>query len=217
MLVKMNDRGTQIRQIKGRAVPLAGTDIDTDRIIPARYLKSVTFDGLGEAAFYDERFESDGTPKKHPLNDGRFKDASILIAGRNFGCGSSREHAPQALLRWGIQAIMGGSFAEIFAGNCAAIGVPTVTVSHKDVDRVMSLVERRPETVIHVDLDKKTVTAKGLIITLQMPETVRRSLLNGMWETIAVLLAAEGDFESTAMRIPYISRFPYEPIADAIL
>ena len=209
----MNDRGTQMRQIKGTAVPLPGTDIDTDRIVPARFLKSLTFDWLGEAAFYDERFESDGTTKKHPLNDGRFKDANILIVGRNFGCGSSREHAPQALLRWGIQAIIGESFAEIFAGNYAAIGVPTVTVSHEDVDRLMSLVESRPESVIHVDLDNKAVTAEGFIITLEMPETVRRSLLNGMWETTAVLLAAEGDIESTAMRIPYISGFPYEPIA----
>lgn len=209
----MSDRGKQIRQIKGKAVPLPGTDIDTDRIIPARYLKSVTFDGLGEAAFYDERFDENGTPKTHPLNDGRFRDASIMIVGRNFGCGSSREHAPQALLRWGIQAIIGESFAEIFAGNCAAIGVPTVTVSRDDVGRLMSLVERRPETVVHVDLDKKAVTAEDSIIALKMPETVRRSLLNGMWDTTAVLLAAEGDIESTAMRIPYISSFPYEPLA----
>ena len=208
----MSDRDARIRQIKGRAIPLPGTDIDTDRIVPARYLKSVTFDGLGEAAFYDERFESDGTPKKHPLNDGRFKDASILIVGRKFGCGSSREHAPQALLRWGIRVIIGESFAEIFAGNCAAIGVPTVTVSHADVGRLMSLVERRPETVVHVDLDKKAVTAEESVMPLEMPETVRRSLLNGMWDTTAVLLAAEGDIESTAMRIPYISEFSYGPI-----
>ncbi len=208
----MSDRGTQIRQIKGRAVPLPGTDIDTDRIVPARYLKSVTFDGLGEAAFYDERFDEHGTPKIHPFNDDRFRDARILIAGRNFGCGSSREHAPQALLRWGIRAIIGESFAEIFAGNCAAIGVPTVTVSHDDVGRLMSLVEKRPETVVHVDLDKKAVTAEDSVMPLEMPETVRRSLLNGMWDTTAVLLAAEGDIESTAMRIPYISGFPFEPI-----
>jgi len=209
----MSDRDTRIRQIKGRAVPLPGTDIDTDRIIPARYLKSVTFDGLGEAAFYDERFNEDGTPKNHPLNDGRFRDAGILIVGRNFGCGSSREHAPQALLRWGIRAIIGESFAEIFAGNCAAIGVPTVIVSHDDVGRLMSLVEKRPETVVQVDLDKKTVTAEDSVVAMDMPETVRRSLLNGMWDTTAVLLAAEGDIESTAMRIPYISGFPFSPLA----
>ena len=208
----MSDKGIEMHQIKSRAVPLPGTDIDTDRIVPARFLKSVTFDGLGEAAFYDERFDETGTPKNHPLNDGRFKDAGILIVGRNFGCGSSREHAPQALLRWGIQAIIGESFAEIFAGNCAAIGVPTVTISHIDVNRLMSLVERRPETAVHVDLDKKTVSAEESVMTLEMPETVRRSLLNGMWDTTAVLLAAEGDIESTAMKIPYLAAFPYLPI-----
>ena len=208
----MSDRGTQICRISGRALPLPGTDIDTDRIVPARYLKAVTFEGLGEAVFYDERFDESGTPKNHPFSDGRFKDARILIVGRNFGCGSSREHAPQALLRWGIQAIIGESFAEIFAGNCAAIGVPAVTISHDDGDRLMSLAEKRPETVIHIDLDKRTVTAGESVVTLDMPETVRQSLLNGMWDTTAILLAAEGDIESTAMKIPYIAAFPYDQI-----
>ena len=152
----------------GRAIPLPGNDIDTDRIIPARYLKSITFDGLGEAAFIDARAAERAAGRTHALDDARYAGASILLVGRNFGCGSSREHAPQALQRFGIRALVGESFAEIFAGNCTVLGLPAVRAAAADIERLLELVGQHPETEVTVDLEAQTVTA-GAICSARLP------------------------------------------------
>src|SRR5919197_6455079 len=136
----------KITQVSGTAVPIRGNDIDTDRIIPARYLKEVTFARMGDYPFFDERFDPSGNKKDHPFNDPEYKGASILFVNKNFGCGSSREHAPQALYRFGINAIVGESFAAIFAGNCTMMGLPAVTVSHAEIETMMKTVENDPQT-----------------------------------------------------------------------
>src|SRR5262245_26406704 len=149
----------KIEQVTGRAVHVPGEDIDTDRIIPARFLKCVTFDGLGEHLFRDVRFREDGTPTGHPLDDPRFAGATILVAGRNFGCGSSREHAPQSIVKWGFRAIVAESFAEIFFGNSVALGMPCVSLARPELDKLAALVEKKPETEVSVDLARGVVTA----------------------------------------------------------
>src|SRR3989338_1893157 len=130
--------------IEGKGIPIQGNDIDTDRIIPARFMKCVTFEGLGKYAFYDERFDENGNKKKHSFNEEKFLKGSILIVNKNFGCGSSREHAPQALQKFGIKAIIGESFAEIFASNCAVMGIPTVTAPYDAIENLMMFVEEKP-------------------------------------------------------------------------
>jgi len=196
-----------IKGSSGRGVPVPGSDIDTDRIIPARFMKAVTFEGLGQYAFFDVRFDQEGNKKDHPFNDPRYEGASILIVGSNFGCGSSREHAPQALMRFGINAIIGESFAEIFAGNCSALGIPAVRVSPQEAEMLMHLVQEKPETQVSIDLEKKTVTAAGYEIRLEMPEAGRRVLVDGTWDSTAVLLANREAIERTAARIPYVQGF----------
>ena len=191
----------------GRGVPVPGADIDTDRIIPARYMKAVTFEGLGKYAFHDVRFDQEGNKKDHPFNDPRYGGASILIVGSNFGCGSSREHAPQALMRFGIKAIIGESFAEIFAGNCSALGIPAVRVSHQEAEMLMHLVEEKPGTGIRIDLEKKVVEAGGYQIKLEMPESGRKVLVDGTWDSTATLLANAEAIKRTAARIPYLKGF----------
>jgi 3-isopropylmalate/(R)-2-methylmalate dehydratase small subunit len=198
---------TAITRVAGRGVCVAGADIDTDRIIPARYMKGITFDGLGEHAFHDVRFDASGRPLDHPLNDARHRGATVLVVGRNFGCGSSREHAPQALARFGFRAIIGESFAEIFAGNCAAIGLPAVRVSSEEIGRLARLVEEAPDAEIVVDLRAKTVTAAGRGAVLEMPESARRALVDGTWDTTALLLAHRTAVDATAARIPYVDGF----------
>lgn len=196
-----------VKESRGRGIPLPGNDIDTDRIIPARFMKCVTFDGLGDYAFHDARFDEEGNPREHPFNDTRFKGGTILVVGSNFGCGSSREHAPQALTKYGISALVGESFAEIFAGNCSALGIPTVTVSHQEAELLMNLVEDQPDSEIHIDLEKKTVTAGGYHIPFDIPDSSRKVLLSGTWDTTSVLLANKERIEKTAAAIPYVSGF----------
>jgi 3-isopropylmalate/(R)-2-methylmalate dehydratase small subunit len=193
--------------IEGRGIPLPGDDIDTDRIIPARFLTAVSFEDLGRHAFEDERFAEDGRGKTHPLNDPRFQGASVLIVGSNFGCGSSREHAPQSLMRWGITAIVGVSFAEIFSGNCTAIGVVAARVSRQAVERLQEMAARDPAAVIRVDLESRTVTAAGESFPLTMPDGDRSMLASGSWDTTAVLLKSGDAIRRTAASIPYFSGF----------
>jgi 3-isopropylmalate/(R)-2-methylmalate dehydratase small subunit len=204
-------------RVTGRGVPVPGDDIDTDRIIPARYLREITFETLGQYAFYDERFDEKGNEKpfpegdkrerKHPLNDPRFRGGSIMIVNRNFGCGSSREHAPQSLMRAGITAFVGESFAEIFSGNCTALGLPAARVSHEDAVALQALVEADPSTTVTVDLGAGSVTAGGRTFRCTFPEADRKSLATGAWDTTAVLLANEKAIRETAKRIPYVNGF----------
>ena len=192
------------RVIEGRGLPLRGDDIDTDRIIPARYLKCVTFDELGKFAFYDERFDEDGNAKEHPFNDRRFAGAEILVVNRNFGCGSSREHAPQSLMRAGIRAIVGESFAEIFAGNCLQLGIPVVTMSHEKVSKLQELLEENPDTRLKLDLGEKKLEAGGELFEVEINDSARKLLLSGTWDTTSLLLANRREIEEVARRLPYL-------------
>jgi 3-isopropylmalate/(R)-2-methylmalate dehydratase small subunit len=161
----------KVTQVSGRAVPIRGNDIDTDRIIPARYLKEPTFARMGEYPFFDERFDSAGKRKDHPFNDPEYKGASILFVNKNFGCGSSREHAPQALYRFGVKAIVGESFAAIFAGNCTMMGLPAVVVGAKEIEQLMKSVEDNPRTEYTVDLETKSISYGNQKIAIDLPET----------------------------------------------
>lgn len=194
-------------QIAGTAVPVRGNEIDTDRIVPARFLKEITFERMGEYLFYDSRFGPSGEHLDHPLNDVRYKGASILIVGKNFGCGSSREHAPQAIVRYGIRAIVGESFAEIFAGNCKALGVPTVTAPSADLSRLFEAVEKNPKTTFTLDLLEKTVKADGLSIPVDIPEARRKALVEGIWSSTGMLKANAPLVRKTADRLPYVSGY----------
>ena len=178
----------KITQVSGRGVYVPGSDIDTDRIIPARFMKCVTFDGLGEFAFYDVRFDKDGKPTGHPLDDPRFKGASILLSGTNFGCGSSREHAPQALYRFGIRAVIAESFAEIFFGNCTTLGIPCVVASTADIKKIADVVAADPKTEIKVDVAGRQVIFGDQSIPVTLPATAHEALTSGKWDPIAELL-----------------------------
>lgn len=179
---------TRIFKVSGRAVPVIGDDIDNDRIIPARFLKEVTFSKMGEYPFFDERFNADGSKKDHIFNDDRFRGASILLSNVNFGCGSSREHAPQALHRWGIKAIVAESFAEIFAGNCAMIGIPTVVASKSDVAKLQTMAVRDSRVEFSVNLNDMTVTAGNVSVIVTMHASTQKSLIDGTWDSIGMML-----------------------------
>ncbi len=194
-----------ITALTGTGLAIRGDEIDTDRIIPARFLRCVTFDGLGEQAFRDERFDGDDKPKAHPMNDPRFAKATVLAVNKNFGCGSSREHAPQAIARWGIKTIIGESYADIFAGNCASIGVPAVTARHEDVKALQDLIEADPAAAITVDLEAMRVTAGALSFPVAMPDSHRKKFLSGTWDTMAGLLANAEAARETGARIPYLA------------
>lgn len=193
-----------ISEVVGRGVHVPGDDIDTDRIIPARYLKCVTFEELGEHLFKDVRFDENGESKGHPLDEPRFAGASIMLSGANFGCGSSREHAPQSLYRHGIRVIIAESFAEIFFGNCTTLGLPCLEADRADVKRLAQLVEAQPGTSIAVDLQARQVRAGELQFPVRMPESARSALVDGRWDPIADLLEGEAERDRTAERLPYL-------------
>ncbi|MFN7806937.1 MAG: 3-isopropylmalate dehydratase small subunit [Planctomycetaceae bacterium] len=198
----------KVAQVVGRGLPLLLDDIDTDRIIPARYLRCVTFDGLGEHAFEDDRKQAGG---QHPFDDPRFQGAEILVAGRNFGCGSSREHAPQALIRWGIKAIIAESFAEIFFGNCISNGVPVVCCEPGHLRQLAALIESQPQARIEVDLERREVRASSgeqhLSCPLTIQEGARQSLVTGNWDFLGQLVDAADQVKAAASRLPYMSNF----------
>ena len=191
-------------RIAATACVLRGDDIDTDRIIPARYLREVTFERMGEGAFQDDREQAKGN---HPLDDDRFEGAGILIVGDNFGCGSSREHAPQSLMRFGYQAFVGLSFAEIFRGNCTAIGLPCFTLEKADLDRLMDSVELDPTQEVVVDVAARTVTSRAGTVQGAIPDGARQQFLEGSWDGTAVLLDAGETIEQLAGTLPYIQEF----------
>jgi 3-isopropylmalate/(R)-2-methylmalate dehydratase small subunit len=194
----------KIERVAGRGCVLRGNDIDTDRIIPARYLRCVSFDGLGEHAFEDDRSQAKGN---HPLDDDRYAGASILIVGENFGCGSSREHAPQSLMRFGFDGFIGESFAEIFAGNCTALGLPCVTLDAADLATLMDTVELDPAQEVVIDLEARTVTSRAGTMPAGVRDGTRQQLLEGSWNATAVLLEAGDAIERAAERLPYLGGF----------
>jgi 3-isopropylmalate/(R)-2-methylmalate dehydratase small subunit len=189
--------------VSGTAVPLFLDDIDTDRIIPARYLRCVTFDGLGEHTFEDDRKQD----PKHPFDDARFKGASVLVAGRNFGCGSSREHAPQSLMRWGIKAIVAESFAEIFFGNCTSLGIPAVCASRVDLETLTAAIQLDPKLSVTVDLTACEVRFGAQSIKVTMPDSARQSLTTGQWDFLGQLLDGQDRIRATAGKLPYLNQF----------
>ncbi|NRB75820.1 MAG: 3-isopropylmalate dehydratase small subunit [Verrucomicrobiales bacterium] len=194
----------KITSVSGKGVYVPGSDIDTDRIIPARFMKCVTFDGLGEYLFYDVRHDADGNLKDHPLNEDRFADASILLSGINFGCGSSREHAPQAIYRAGFRAVIAQSFAEIFFGNCATLGVPCVIASAEDIDKVAAAVDADPSTDITIDVEAKVVRYGDSEISIEIPDSARDAFLAAKWDPIGELLDGEAEISETAGKLSYM-------------
>ena len=191
------------RQIGGRGIPVTGNDIDTDRIIPARFLKAVTFESMGQHAFEDARKAN----PEHPFNSPAYQGASVMVVGQNFGCGSSREHAPQALMRWGIRAIVGGSFGEIFFGNCVMLGIPCLTVSQPDLEWLQREIGKSPQAPLSVDVEKQEVRFGDRVIKASVPDGPRNALVHGTWDSTAVLLEAGDTIEATAKKLPYVSGF----------
>ena len=193
-----------VEHVSGTGIPVRGNDIDTDQIIPARFMKVVTFDGLGEFAFFDLRFDDEDEEKEHPFNEPQYQDANVLVVNSNFGCGSSREHAPQALMRWGIDAVVGESFAEIFAGNCLALGIPTVTADQETVETIQDWVAENPDGDIDVDVAAETVTYGDTTVDVEVDDAQRKALVEGIWDTTALMKANENAIAETAANLPYV-------------
>lgn len=193
----------QILSITGPGVPLLLDDIDTDRIIPARFLRCVTFDGLGEHAFEDDRQQDPA----HPFNQPQYRAGTVLVSGRNFGCGSSREHAPQALMRWGIKAVVAESFAEIFFGNCGTLGIPCACASRSNLDALTQAIIKDPTLEVTVDLVAREVHAGSLTFSVDIPDGVRTSLTTGNWDFMGQLLEGKPAVDATAAKIPYVTGF----------
>ncbi|MEQ9370028.1 MAG: 3-isopropylmalate dehydratase small subunit [Coleofasciculus chthonoplastes F3-SA18-01] len=192
---------SQVKTVSGQGIPIVGNDIDTDRIIPARYLRCVTFEGLGDKAFADDRAQAKG---QHPFDRPQYQGANILVVNGNFGCGSSREHAPQALQKWGIQALVGESFAEIFFGNCLAMGVPCVTAEPETVKQLQRILEENPQAPITVDLEAMDVRSGDFQASVSMPEGVRQTLITGTWDSCGQLVKQVDQVRETAMKLPYL-------------
>jgi 3-isopropylmalate/(R)-2-methylmalate dehydratase small subunit len=195
----------KITRIAGRGVYVPGNDIDTDRIIPARFMKCVTFDGLGEFLFYDVRKNADGTDKPHPLNDPRHRGASVLLSGANFGCGSSREHAPQAIQKHGFRAVVAEGFAEIFLGNCTTLGIPCFVASREDIARVAAAIAANPAAELELDLVASEIRLGGLTVKASIRESARDGLVNGRWDAIGELLEGREATATVAARLPYLA------------
>ncbi len=195
--------GIAIPKIDGKAVYVKGNDIDTDRIIPARFLKCVTFDELGPSLFYDERFDGDGNSKGHVLDDPKHKGASVLISDANFGCGSSREHAPQAIQKFGITAIIAESFAEIFHGNCTTLGIPCVVMEKSDRQKLGSLINEDPEAEVIIDIENLKVICANNIFDVKMKESAREAFLAATYDPLDTLLARRPQIDEAAKRLGY--------------
>ncbi len=193
---------SEVRTIAGRAIPLVGNDIDTDRIIPARFLRCVTFDGLGAQVFADDRAQLNG---QHPFDLPQYQGATVLIVNGNFGCGSSREHAPQAIAKWGVQAIIGESFAEIFFGNCVAIGIPCITADPSVTSQLQTLVENDPQVEVSIDLDQMQVRCGSFTAAISMPTGARQMLTSGTWDACGQLVAQAEQVRATAAKLPYVA------------
>jgi 3-isopropylmalate/(R)-2-methylmalate dehydratase small subunit len=195
----------KITSISGRGVYVPGNDIDTDRIIPARFMKCIVFDGLGEFLFYDVRKNADGTDKPHPLNEARFKGATVLLSGANFGCGSSREHAPQAIQKYGFKAVIAENFAEIFFGNCTTLGMPCATASREDIAKIAAAVEKDPSVEVVVDVVNQEIRFGGQSVKAEVRASARDGLINGRWDSIGELIDGLPAVKTTAAKLPYLA------------
>ena len=195
---------SKILSVSGRGIPLRGNDIDTDRIMPARYLKVVSFEGLERHVFEDDRKTNRGP---HPFGDMRYQDASVLVVNSNFGCGSSREHAPQGLARFGIKAMIGESFSEIFLGNCSVLGVPCFTADHGTINKLQSLIEQSPETTVDANVETGVVTAGPLTFQASMPAAMRDAFVQGKWDPTMMLLDKFDEVRDVGKHLPYVAGF----------
>lgn len=193
-----------ITAVSGRAIPLRGNELDTDRIMPARFLKAVTFDGLEKHVFEDDRKDNKHV---HPFNNPAYAGSAILVVNENFGCGSSREHAPQGLLRWGIKAIIGESYSEIFRGNCSVLGMPCLTADKASIEALQTLLEQAPNTPVEARVDTGVITAGALTIQSALPAGVRDAFLTDQWNPTSMLLADFAAVKGTASTLPYVSGF----------
>jgi 3-isopropylmalate/(R)-2-methylmalate dehydratase small subunit len=200
-LPKIDMSLSPIKKITGRAVPVEGDDIDTDRIIPARYMRCVTFDGLGEFLFRDIRQTQDGKSTNHTIDQAKFKGATILVSGMNFGCGSSREHAPQAIVRAGFKAVIAGNFAEIFFGNSTTLGLPCVSAKKEDLQAFTQLISSEPSTEVGINLENLKVTAGKMSFPVTMKASAQQGLLSGRYDAIADLLANLPKVKELAARL----------------
>jgi 3-isopropylmalate/(R)-2-methylmalate dehydratase small subunit len=194
--------GSEIQIVTGSGIPLVGNDIDTDRIIPARFLKCITFDGLGEGVFADDRTQTKG---QHPFDLPQYQGAKVLVVNANFGCGSSREHAPQAIARWGIQAVVGESFAEIFLGNCGAIGLLCVTAEAETVTHLQTLIQDNPQLPVTVDIESLQLQAGDFAAPIKMGDGSRQMMLSGTWDTCGQLVSGAETTRATAAKLPYLT------------
>jgi 3-isopropylmalate/(R)-2-methylmalate dehydratase small subunit len=191
-----------ITEVGGTGVPIPGDDIDTDQILPARFMKEVTFDNMADYLFYDARREGDGEFNEHPLN--RFEGANIAVVNTNFGCGSSREHAPQAMMRWGIDGVVGESFAEIFADNCKSLGIPAITASHEDVTDLQEWIEANPDGDIEIDVEAETVTYGDTVIEGEIDDAMKEALVEGIWDTTTLMYSNLSKVEQMASKLSYV-------------
>lgn len=196
----------KITEVTGRGVTVAGDEIDTDRIIPARFMKCVTFDSMGEYLFYDVRKNEDGSDRKHPLNEERYQGASILLTGANFGCGSSREHAPQAIYRYGFRGIIAESYAEIFFGNCTTLGIPCFTATKGDIKKISAAVEADPSIEIILDVVNQRINYGSESVTAVIRESAHKGLVSGMWDMIGELKESEAEIASVAGKLAYMAK-----------
>ncbi|MFB6107698.1 MAG: 3-isopropylmalate dehydratase small subunit [Haloplanus sp.] len=201
----MSDVGVEemkVRRVAGTGVPVRGDDVDTDQIIPARFLKTTTWEGMDEYAFYDARRNDDGSLNDHPFNE--YRGANVLVVNDNFGCGSSREHAPRALARWGVEAIVGESFAEIFADNCKSLGLPAATADPDVVEALQDFIESDPDAGIELDVASETVTFDGKVVDVDIDESMREALIQGIWDSVALLRSNMDAVHDTAESLPYV-------------
>jgi len=191
-----------ITEVGGTGVPIPGDDVDTDQILPARFLKEVTFENMAEYLFYDVRRDDEGNFNDHPLN--RFEGASVAVVNSNFGCGSSREHAPQAMMRWGIDGVVGESFAEIFRDNCKSLGIPAITASHEEVTALQEWIEANPDGEIEIDVEAEKVRYDGTTVEGHIDHAMKEALVDGIWDTTALMYSNLAKVERTAAALPYV-------------
>lgn len=196
-----------VDRISGTVLPFPGHDLDTDRIIPGRFLKAITFDGLGDHVFEDDREQAAASGRVHPFSNPAYRGAAILVVSRNFGCGSAREHAPRALMRWGIRALVGESFSEIFQANALALGLPCLAADPADISRVMACAETEPSTAFDVSVRDLTLTGGGATVRLTLPANARAAFLAGSWDLTGLLLDGREEVEAVAASLPYVSGF----------
>ena len=192
-----------ITEVSGSGVPPPGDDIDTDQILPARFMKEVTFDNMADYLFYDARRDDDGEFNDHPLNV--YESANIAVTNKNFGCGSSREHAPQAMMRWGIDGVIGESFAEIFADNCKSLGIPAATTDYGTVSEMQAWIEANPDGDIEIDVEAETVTYGETTVGVDIDDAMQEALVEGIWDTTQLMYSNMSKVEATVADLPYVN------------